>query len=301
MARYAHPFTLWILCMDEKAHEVLQRMDRRGVRLIPISEVETPELVNVRQKRTHVEYCWTLTPWTPKIVFERDKSVERVTYLDADMYFFKSPEPIHEEFRVTDKSVLISDHAYDFGNDHAVTSGQYCVQFMTFVRDKSEPVRRWWEARCLEWCFARRENGRYGDQKYLDDWPRRFPEQVHVLQQLNLLLGPWNTKRFHYSQGVAWHFHGLRLLKGGKVQLHPGYSVSTEVHTHVYLPYVELLRHVSEETGEHIVQSPSASFWHIIPSGIRSLLKRGLKMAAKVNALLRSWSEPEISRQSGFD
>jgi hypothetical protein len=100
-----------------------------------------------------------------------------------------------------------------------------------------------------------------------------------VLRQLDLLLGPWNAKRFHYSQAVAWHFHGLRLLEAGNVQLHPGYSVSTEVGMHVYRPYVELLRHVSEEIGEQIVQSPSASFSHIIPSSIRCLLRRGLRMA----------------------
>ena len=301
LIRHASPFTLWVLCMDEKAKQVLERLDKGGMRLISLREIETAQLLKIKPLRTRVEYCWTLTPLTPKFVFERDSSVERVTYLDADMYFFRNPATIHQEFQATGKSVLISDHAYDSENDRTVTSGKYCVQFMTFVRDKSETVRQWWEARCMEWCFAKREPGRYGDQKYLDDWPLRFPQHVHVLRQLDLLLGPWNAKRFHYAEAVAWHFHGLRLLEGGKVQLHPGYSVSTEVHTHVYLPYVELLRQVSEETGEHIVQSTSASLWHIIPSSIRSLLRRGLKIAAKFNPFLRNWSESGISQQSGFD
>ena len=261
--------------MDEKAMQVLQYLDKRGIRLVSLAEVETPQLLQIKPKRSRVEYCWTLTPFTPKIVFDRDSSVERVTYLDADMYFLRSPEPIHQEFQATGKSVLISDHAYDAENDRTVTSGRYCVQFMTFVRGNSELVRQWWEDRCMEWCFARREKGKYGDQKYLDDWPSRFAYEVHVLQQLDLLLGPWNAKRFHYSSGIAWHFHGLRLRNGGRIQLHPGYSVPHEVDIDVYLPYVEALRRSVKEIGEPIVQSSSARFSHILPSRIRGLVRCG--------------------------
>jgi len=277
MTRHAAPFILWVLCMDEKTQQILKRLARPSIRLVPISEVETPQLLQIKQQRTRVEYCWTVTPMTPKIVFDRDASVERVTYLDADMLFLKNPEPIHQEFRETGKSVLITDHAFDDENDRAWTSGQYCVQFMTFVRDKSEIVRQWWEARCLEWCFARREGGKFGDQKYLDDWPSRFPTEVHALQQLDLLLGPWNTKRFHYSRAITWHFHGLRLLKGGKILAHPGYSVPREVDTHIYGPYILALRRAIDQIGEPIVQKSSARWSDVIPSKIRNLLRRGLR------------------------
>ena len=229
LKRHASPFTLWVLCMDEKAKHILERLNKPGVHSVSLSDVETSELRQIKQQRSRVEYCWTLTPFTPKLVFDRDNSVERVTYLDADMFFLRNPAAIHEEFRRSGKSVLITDHAFDAGNDRAATSGRYCVQFMTFVRDKSEGVRSWWEKRCIEWCFARRENGKFGDQKYLDDWPDRFPKDVHVLQQLDLLLGPWNTGRFHHSRGVAWHFHGLRMLEGGRLLSHPGYAVPQEV------------------------------------------------------------------------
>jgi hypothetical protein len=284
MVCHANPFTLWVLCMDEKAEHVLNRLGKPGIRLVPITQVETSQLLEIRQKRTRVEYCWTLTPFTPKIVFDRDFTVERVTYLDADMYFLRSPEPIHHEFQATGKSVLISDHAYDVGNDCTVTSGRYCVQFMTFVRGHSEPVRQWWEDRCLEWCFARREKGKYGDQKYLDDWPSRFPDEVHVLDQLELLLGPWNAKRFHYSHAVAWHFHGLRLREGGRIQLHPGYSVPRDVNADVYLPYVEALRRSVNQIGEPIVQSSSARISHIFPPRVRGLVRRGwAKVRTRIN------------------
>jgi len=279
MVRHAAPFTLWVLCMDEKAQQVLKRLAKPGIRLVPVSEFETSQLLQIKQQRTRVEYCWTLTPMTPKIVFDRDSSVERVTYLDADMLFLKNPEPIHLEFSQSGKSVLITDHAFDAENDRTWTSGKYCVQFMTFVRAKSEHVRQWWETRCLEWCFARRESGKFGDQKYLDDWPSRFPAEVHVLQQLDLLLGPWNTKRFHYSNGITWHFHGLRLVKGGRILAHPGYTFPREVDTHIYAPYIAALQRAVDQIGEPIVQKSSARLSDMIPSKIRNLLRRGLKAA----------------------
>jgi len=278
LVRHASPFTLWVLCVDDKAKQVLDRLKRQEIRLVAVSEIETPELLAIKDVRTRVEYCWTLTPMTPRIVFDRDPSVERVTYLDADMFFLKHPGPIHGEFERSGKSVLITDHAFDAENDRTSTSGQYCVQFMTFVRDKSEAVRQWWEARCIEWCFARREKGKFGDQKYLDDWPTRFPNDVHVLQQLDLLLGPWNTRRFHYSRGIAWHFHGLRLLESGRVQLHPGYTVSGEVDRRIYYPYVDSLRQTMQHIGQPIIQNSSANLSHIIPPWIRNLVRRGLKV-----------------------
>ena len=107
--------------------------------------------------------------------------------------------------------MLITDHSYAPDFDFSANSGQYCVQFMTFYRE-GEVVRKWWEEKCIEWCFARAEDGKFGDQKYLDDWPERFAEYVHVLNNKELLLAPWNAKRFPYGNSICWHFHALRII-----------------------------------------------------------------------------------------
>ena len=282
MVEHAKPFVLWVQCVDEKARHVLERLSKPGIHPLSISEIETPQLLQVKKQRTIREYCWTLKPMTPKIVLDRDQTINRVSYLDADLWFLKSPSSLFEEFEESGRSILITDHGYDSENDRSLTSGRYCAQFMTFVREKSEPVRQWWEARCLEWCFARREKGLFADQKYLDDWPSRFSKDVHVLKQLDLFLAPWNARRFHYSRGAVWHFHGLRLLKGGRVKLHPGYSISKDVEQNVYGPYVNSLHRAVQEIGEPIVQRSSSNLSHIIPSQIRNLVRRGLQMAASL-------------------
>jgi hypothetical protein len=183
--------------------------------------------------------------------------VGRVTYLDADLWFRKNPTPIFQEFDKSGKDVLITDHAYSPEYDLSEISGQYCVQFTTFTREGGETVRKWWEERCIEWCFARFENGKFGDQKYLDDWPERFPEQVHVLSNQGWTLAPWNANRFPYSNGIFWHFHGLRLTeKRSKpmVQFTTSYSIPSITRKQIYEPYLEDLRVVIEIMKSHGVQ-----------------------------------------------
>ena len=193
LERHASPYVLWILCMDDEAYEVLNRLRLPHVRLLRLAEVETAELLRVKRERSRAEYCWTITPFTPRFVFGADPAVRRVTYVDADLWFRDAPAPIFREFERSGKQVLITDHAYAPEHDQTATHGRYCVQFITFTREGGEPVRQWWQERCVEWCFARSENGKFGDQKYLDDWPERFGDQVHVLRHAEWTRAPWNV------------------------------------------------------------------------------------------------------------
>ncbi len=112
MERHAGNYTLWILCMDDEVHEILSLMKLPNVQLLQLSLVETKELKRVKPERTVGEYCWTVKPFALKFVFDSDISVKRVTYLDADLWFRKSPAPIFQEFDNSGKDVLITDHAY---------------------------------------------------------------------------------------------------------------------------------------------------------------------------------------------
>ena len=96
MERHAGNYTLWILCMDDEVHGILSLMKLPNVKLLQLSLVETKELERVKLERTVVEYCWTVTPFAPKFIFDSDISVKRVTYLDADLWFRKSPAPIFQ-------------------------------------------------------------------------------------------------------------------------------------------------------------------------------------------------------------
>jgi len=263
MERHIREYVLWILCVDDETYEVLGRLDLPNVRRLKLRDLETPELLEVKPERTIGEYCWTLTPFAPRFVFEADSSVERVTYIDADLWFRKHPKPIFDELDAADKHALITDHAYAPEYDQSATSGQFCVQFMTFTRHGGETVRKWWEERCIEWCFARFEDGKFGDQKYLDDWPERFGDVVHILRDKELALAPWNASRFPYGNAVFYHFHGLRLISENKIEI-GNYFLPNALRRDVYQAYYqdmrESLEHLQQVGVKLVAQAKSVSF-----------------------------------------
>jgi hypothetical protein len=238
MERHAGEYTLWILCVDEEANEVLAKLNLANVCLLKLSDFETEELKRVKLSRTKGEYCWTLTPFAPRFVFEANPAVQRVTYLDADGWFRKNPAPVFQCFDASAKYVLITDHAYAPEYDQSAISGQYCVQFMIFTQKGGEVVRKWWEERCLEWCYGRFEDGKFGDQKYLDDWPERFKNLVHVLDRPEWTQAPWNATRYPFSQSIFYHFHGLRIAENRRFDFGPIYVFPKTLIDYVYEPYI---------------------------------------------------------------
>ena len=236
MERHLGDYNLWVLCVDDVAFTVLEKLKLPRVTLLRLSELETEELLEVKRARTVGEYCWTLTPLAPRFVMAADEAVSRVTYIDADLWFRRNPSPIFSELEQSGKSVLITEHAYSPRYDQSYTSGLFCVQFVTFNRDGGELVRKWWEDRCMEWCYARVEDGKFGDQKYLDDWPQRFGEVVHVLADKELALGPWNATRFPFGHSVFFHFHALRVVSRSVLRV-GNYLLPRPLIEHVYRPY----------------------------------------------------------------
>jgi hypothetical protein len=236
-------FRLWVICVDEGASCAVTAMSDVTIEAISAADFEDETLRDLRRQRTVGEYCWTLTPIAPKVVFEREPAATRVTYLDADMYALAPLAPIFDEFERSGRSVLITEHAYAPEHDMAAISGRFCVQFVTFVRDDSEVVRQWWEDRCIEWCFNRAVEGRFGDQMYLDDWPERFPDHVHVLERRSAMLAPWNATRFPLSEAILYHFHQLRTTKYGPFDV-GSYPLPGPLWRDAYVPYVALLRQI---------------------------------------------------------
>src|SRR3990172_545113 len=112
LAERAQPFHLWVLCVDEASEQALRRLQLPHVTLLPLQEVETVALRTIKADRTVAEYCWTLTPFLPEWVLERVPDAARVTYLDADLFFFDSPAALLDELTASGKHVLITEHAY---------------------------------------------------------------------------------------------------------------------------------------------------------------------------------------------
>lgn len=253
LERHCPDFRLTCFCFDDDAQRVIDALEVPGVRTVSLAELEghDRELLSTKSDRTPVEYCWTATPALPLYCFQTRPELQEVTYLDADLMFFSDPEPLFEE--MGDASVLITPHRFAPEYAHHAISGIYNVQFLTFRRDpRGMEVLQWWHDRCIEWCYYRLEDGKLGDQKYLDDWPERFAG-VHVLEHPGGGLAPWNITQYELrSRGervwvdqrelVFFHYHRVVLAEGGRHQWQPpGYRISPANRRLVYRPYERAL------------------------------------------------------------
>lgn len=260
---------LWVLCLDDACLQTLQRLDLPQMRPLDLAELETPELLAVKSGRTRAEYCWTVTPWSIQWVLEAEPTAQRVTYLDADVFFLKSPAPIFAEFEASGCGVLITEHGYAPEYDHSPRFGRYCVQFLPVVRGLGEPILHWWRDQCIEWCFARFENGLFGDQKYLDQFASISPGNVNAICSDCRFQGPWNCSIFKFSDAILFHFHGLRILSRQLVMASGGgYLLPSPTLSYVYAKYCELLVRLIRRFSLEIL--PQAR----IPSPTRLLILR---------------------------
>lgn len=248
-------FHLYIFAFDEQTCDILNKLKLSHATIISLEQFEDEELLGVKHGRTVAEYCWTATPSTIYYVIKNYK-VESCTYLDADVYFYASPKIIFDE--LGDDSVLITEHRFspEYKNEDK-KSGKYCVQFITFRNDKyGMEALTWWKNQCIAWCYNRVEDGKFGDQMYLDDWTTRF-KKVHELQHLGGGLAGWNISQYDFFKDkekfygiekrtgksfdiIFYHFHYLRFYTNGKLQLGPR-IISKSAKDYFYKPYLKEL------------------------------------------------------------
>lgn len=244
-------FHLYVLAFDQDCVQRLCTLNFQNLTIISLKDFETPELLAVKPLRNKAEYCWTCGPSLIRYCIDQF-NLPHCTYLDADMMFYSSPDVIYQE--IGEYSVALTEHFNEAGK----LEGKYCVQFVYFKNDEfGLAALDWWKAKCIEWCYARFEDGKYGDQKYLDDIPQLF-EHVCVVTHRGAGVAPWNVARYDCSEYgklkydgdifdiVFFHYHGTRIEKIGSTLLIKTitYDLSKEVEKNLYLPYLHLLKYV---------------------------------------------------------
>jgi hypothetical protein len=244
-------FHLYVFAFDDESYRILNGADLQHATIIPLADFENEDLLRVKKDRTKGEYCWTCTPSTILYCINT-YNLPHCTYLDADLFFFDDPRQLTDE--MNDSSVLITEHRYTEKYDQSAVSGIYCVQFVTFknTADGME-VLNWWKDRCIEWCYGRVEDGKFGDQKYLDDWTSRF-NGVHVLDHEGGGLAPWNIQQYTIEGNrwavtnkktgkkfpvVFYHFHHLTFTQANKVDLGSLYDLKAPGVVAMYTLYLK--------------------------------------------------------------
>jgi hypothetical protein len=279
-------FHLYVVAFDEACYQFLKKIPDPELTVISLAEFEDEKLKQVKPTRSAAEYCWTCTPAIILYCIEKF-NLPSCTYVDADMIFYDNPGILFKE--LNNESILITEHRYTKDYDVSATHGIFCVQFMYFKNDENGmKALVWWRDRCLEWCYAYLEDGKFGDQKYLDDWTERF-QGVHVLQHPGGGLAPWNIQQYDLDRTngrlfirdrklsvrypiVFFHFHGLKFFSDEKVACCAAlYELNGDVKELFYFPYIRLLIEIGNqvkksgfEGNPQGARQPAPGSWEIL-------------------------------------
>ncbi len=250
-------FHLYIFAFDDLSQKILEESGFENITVISLAEFENKELLTAKQNRSKGEYCWTCTPSTIWYCINHF-DLSDCTYIDADVFFYKDPKVLIQELKGND--VLITEHRYTPRYDNTSLAGKYCVQFITFRNTTNGlNVLKWWKDVCINWCFARYEDGKFGDQKYLDDWTTRF-RGIHVLNHLGGGVAPWNMQQYSFRKEdmgiigtelsskdefdlIFFHFHFVHTynIRLGYLNYLGIYKIPPSVMKLIYNPYLSLL------------------------------------------------------------
>lgn len=253
------PLRLYALCLDKHAADILAQVVPGDIVVISLDELERADkaLLEAKATRTKVEYYFTLTPCLVAYLLQRDPSIDLLTYLDADLYFYSTPEPLYGEMEKS--SVLIIPHRFPERLRHLEENGRYNVGWVSFRNNEvGRDCVQWWRLRCLEWCHDYHDGDRFADQKYLDCWPSRFIG-VHVCEHVGANVAPWNVESYRIAtasgsvtvNGVPllfYHFQGYRWLN--RRLLDPGIAVynalsAPEAVRAIMMPYAKAVATMS--------------------------------------------------------
>jgi len=225
LARHDAAAMLWVLALDDETAAIWRDLKEPRCRVVTLAELlaADPELAATRSGRPRNEFIFTLTPCLVRHIWRVQRDVDLLTYLDADLYFFADPAPIRRELDAG--SVLVVAHRYPAWHDDAARYGRFNVGVLMFRSDANgRACIGWWRRRCLESCALAADGIHYGDQKYLDQWPRLLPGVVE-LKHPGVNVAPWNWARSRFAlpaggvlvDGVpliVFHFAQFRQVRG---------------------------------------------------------------------------------------
>ena len=297
---HSEDFHLYIFAFDDLTFKILINLNLRQVTVISLNQFENQKLLSIKKDRTTVEYCWTCTSSTIAYVLDNYKP-ECCTYLDADLFFYKSPSVMLKELNSA-KTVLITEHRYSWLSRiyEQKRAGRYCVQFISFMnRENSRLILDRWINQCIDWCYSRFEEGRFGDQKYLDEWPTLY-DNVMVSEQKGAGVAPWNINQYEINnydnnltgtqkktktqfEIIFYHFHYVKFLSNGNIDL--GWNrLPKKAINEIYVPYMRILMNIEKRLlssfGDY-----KTTYYKTNPSGPKDVIKHIFKKFTGFNVI----------------
>lgn len=293
LQRHAPGARLYVLCLSDACHRALTGLDLPGMIPVRLADFEAadPAVAATRPSRSLIEYYFTLSPAWMLFVLNGEPAIEWLTYLDSDLFFFASPDPIYDE--MADAAFGIIPHRFSRGLQEQYRFGLYNVGWVS-VRNRQDGLAalRWWRERCIEWCYDRVEGDRFADQRYLDRLPQMF-SGVHVIEHLGANLAPWNFADLRLARRdgaieideryslLFFHFYGVKRSGSYYFNSHRLYRAPFPglMKQDIYRPYTAALADAERSAAPYLKDEPIVVIRKPVETSLADRLPNALRKA----------------------
>lgn len=280
------------ICSDGKSGEMLKKLQLKKVELKNIDDINDTEFVETKKNRTPVEYMITAKSCWMNYLVNSDYIAggEVFAFFDPDIYFFSSPDVLIDKIRKGGWSISITPHRFpankNFLNEK---SGRYNAGIIFFRKDEhSKKCLKEWSDQCKKWCLLKNEDGKIGDQGYLNDWPNKY-DSVFEIPDKGFNLGTWNIEKGAVKKTadgnfkvfgetlICYHFHGFKAYFNLDNSLQP-HPISV-FHHGIYKLYAEAL----QEAYGKLQEIDPSWYWGTTPNpGILRLIKQEITKLVRI-------------------
>lgn len=278
LVKHETSFRLFILCMDKECYNTLNKLELKNTTVIPLDKIEHEDLLKAKAERNAGEYSWTCKSQFISYLFKQVPDIKTMVYFDADCFLFDNLDSLYEEAENSD--VLITPQWFPAGKEyHSEDKGAYnagCIVFQNNTNGNKVLDR--WKQQCLDWCYHRLENGKLGDQMYLNAWPQEYANVV-VSKNIGLNAAPWNIgqRRVELADGLVkidgrillmYHFHGFKIYSPHKYA-YTDYDISADTKKIIYNAYVNSIKKIFNDLkinhpNIYLKLDKKSSFWQIL-------------------------------------
>lgn len=251
LERHAGDYSLYVLALDDEIYSYLVNRRLPHMTVSHLDDFESGDLLIAKSNRSWLEYMWTLTPaWTKRVMDIHQ--LDHIAYVDADCYFFNDPQMV-----IDDYSIGIVPHRFaNTDKERLLPNGKFNVGWVYFKNDDiGQACLAEWRNQCVAWCYNRNEDGKFADQKYLDEWPKKYC--ARAIEHLGFGLAPWNNCNYNYAYFddglyvsdyseakpiIMYHFHELLHDAHGNITRKTDWPIHPMVNKYVYEPYAAELK-----------------------------------------------------------
>lgn len=289
-----------ILCLDEISADAVRDLQIKNVEVLVLEDILDNDLIKAQRNRSWREFCWTLPACLLKYLIIKQSIQGKLFYVDSDCFFFSSPKRM---FALLDEGHEILVHEHRFSSDRMswqASSGRFNVGVVGgLIPGQFEKCVERWSAQVLDECVLEPENGKCGDQTYLNEWPELY-SKLYIVNDKGVGVAPWNMNSYepyvnksniYVDESVLVFFHFSRfkiLFERLGVILYicaGGYDVSPAYRKLVYRKYAKALLKASKDTRS----SPTSWVSLISKDLIRVIRKSEIQLATSLSPL-RSFS-----------